>query len=76
MLDPDILHSPSPIYNPTIAKDLKRVATNGFLSDLLLLQLLQPFHPILSSKLDVDVSDRIIISIDGPSRHLLERFDT
>jgi hypothetical protein len=31
--------------NPTIAKDLKRVATNGFLSDLLLLQLLQPFHP-------------------------------
>jgi hypothetical protein len=45
MLDPDILHSPSPIYNPTIAKDLKRFATNGFLSDLLLLQLLQPFHP-------------------------------
>jgi hypothetical protein len=45
MLDPDILHSPSLIYNPTIAKDLKRVATNGFLSDLLLLQLLQPFHP-------------------------------
>jgi hypothetical protein len=45
MLDPDILHSPSPIYNRTIAKDLKRVATNGFLSDLLLLQLLQPFHP-------------------------------
>jgi hypothetical protein len=45
MLDPNILHSPSPIDNPTIAKDLKRVATNGFLSDLLPLQLLQPFHP-------------------------------
>jgi hypothetical protein len=40
------LDSPSPIDNPTIAKDPKRIAANGSLSGLLLLSV-HPFHPNL-----------------------------
>jgi hypothetical protein len=47
---PDTSDLPSPTYNPTIAKDPKRIAAKVSLSDLVL-KLVHPFHPELSPAL-------------------------
>jgi hypothetical protein len=53
-------NSPSPVYNPTTAKDLKRTAARVSLYDLLLLH--EHFHP---KKLRALCGSKSIYAISG-----------